>query len=40
MILNLARGNIEQSRKLGFVQGNPDSLLMVEYAGETEDEVK
>jgi FAD/FMN-containing dehydrogenase/Fe-S oxidoreductase len=40
MILNLARGNIEQSRKLGFVQGAPDSLLMVEYAGDTEDEVK
>ena len=40
MILNLARGNIEQSRKLGFVQGNPDALLMVEYAGETETEVK
>ena len=40
MVLNLARGNIEQSRKLGFVQGSPDSLLMVEYAGETEDEVK
>src|SRR5207244_187679 len=40
MILNLARGNIVQSRKLGFVQGNPDSLLMVEFAGETEEEVK
>ena len=40
MILNLARGNIEQSRRLGFVQGNPDSLLMVEYAGDTEAEVK
>ena len=40
MILNLARGNIEQSRKLGFIQGQPESLLMVEYAGETEDEVK
>ena len=40
MILNLARGNIEQSRKLGFVQGNPDSLLMVEYAGDTADAVK
>ena len=38
--MNLARGNIEQSRKLGFVQGTPDSLLMVEYAGATEDEVK
>ena len=40
MILDLARGNIEQSRKLGFVQGRPDSLLMVEYAGDTEAEVK
>ncbi len=40
MVLNLARGNIEQSRKLGFVQGTPDSLLMVEYAGDTEDEVR
>src|SRR5262249_2702017 len=37
MVLNLARGNIEQSRRLGFVQGTPDSLLMVEYAGETEE---
>jgi Fe-S oxidoreductase len=40
MILSLARGNIEQSRKLGFIQGQPESLLMVEYAGETQDEVK
>lgn len=40
MVLNLARGNIEQSRKLGFVQGAPDSLLMVEYAGNSEAEVK
>jgi len=40
MILNLARGNIVQSQRLGFVQGNPSSLLMVEFAGESEDEVK
>jgi FAD/FMN-containing dehydrogenase/Fe-S oxidoreductase len=40
MVLNLARDNIEQSRKLGFVQGTPDSLLMVEYAGDTEAEVR
>jgi FAD/FMN-containing dehydrogenase/Fe-S oxidoreductase len=40
MVLNLARGNIAQSRKLGFVQGAPASLLMVEYAGETEEEVR
>ena len=40
MILNLARGNIVQSQRLGFVQGNPSSLLMVEYAGDTEAQVK
>ncbi|MGH7771526.1 MAG: FAD-linked oxidase C-terminal domain-containing protein [Candidatus Binatia bacterium] len=40
MILDLARGNIVQSKRLGFVQGSPSSLLMVEYAGETEGEVK
>ena len=40
MILNLARGNFVQSQRLGFVQGNPSSLLMVEFAGETEEEVK
>ncbi len=40
MILDLARGNIVQSQRLGFVQGKPSSLLMVEYAGETEEEVR
>jgi FAD/FMN-containing dehydrogenase/Fe-S oxidoreductase len=40
MILDLARGNIVQSQRLGFVQGSPSSLLMVEYAGETEKEVR
>ena len=40
MILDLARGNIVQSRQLGFVQGNPNSLLIVEYAGDTEEAVK
>ena len=40
MVLNLARGNLVQSKRLGFVQGNPAALLMVEYAGETEQEVK
>src|SRR3989338_2199949 len=39
-ILDLARGNIVQSGRLGFVQGNPNSLLMVEYAGDTEEAVK
>jgi len=40
MVLDLARGNIVQSKRLGFVQGNPSSLLIVEYAGETEAEVR
>ncbi|MBI2359170.1 MAG: FAD-binding protein [Deltaproteobacteria bacterium] len=40
MVLGLARGNIVQSKRLGFVQGNPSSLLMVEYAGDTEEAVK
>ena len=40
MILNLARGNIVQSQRLGFVQSNPSSLLMVEYAEDTEAQVK
>ncbi len=40
MILDLARGNIVQSQRLGFVQGNPSSLLMVEYAGDSEKEVR
>src|SRR3990167_8909526 len=40
MVLDLARGNIVQSRRLGFVQGNQSSLLMVEYAGDTEEAVK
>jgi FAD/FMN-containing dehydrogenase/Fe-S oxidoreductase len=39
-ILDLARGNIVQSKRLGFVQGHPTSLLIVEYAGETDEEVR
>jgi FAD/FMN-containing dehydrogenase/Fe-S oxidoreductase len=40
MILDLARGNIENSKRMGFVQGDPAAILMVEYAGDTEAEVK
>ncbi|MCZ6451171.1 MAG: FAD-binding protein, partial [Deltaproteobacteria bacterium] len=39
-ILDLARGNIEQSKRLGFVQGDPEAILIVEYDGETEEEVR
>jgi FAD/FMN-containing dehydrogenase/Fe-S oxidoreductase len=40
LVLDLARGNIVQSKRLGFVQGDPSSILIVEYAGETEAEVR
>ena len=40
MILDLARGNIEQSKGMGFVQGDPGAILIVEYAGDTPAEVR
>ncbi|HEV8437166.1 MAG TPA: FAD-linked oxidase C-terminal domain-containing protein [Methylomirabilota bacterium] len=40
MILDLARNNIEQSKRMGFVQGDPAVILIVEYAGESDHEVK
>ena len=40
LILDLARDNIEQSKRMGFVQGDPGAILIVEYAGETDAEVK
>src|SRR5207247_5091604 len=40
MILDLARQNIEQSKRMGFVQGDPAAILIVEYAGDNEAEVR
>jgi FAD/FMN-containing dehydrogenase/Fe-S oxidoreductase len=40
MILDLARGNIEQSKRMGFVQGDPAAILIVEYAGDTAEDVR
>jgi FAD/FMN-containing dehydrogenase/Fe-S oxidoreductase len=40
MILDLARNNIEQSQRMGFVQGDPAAIMIVEYAGETDGEVR
>src|SRR5213083_1703130 len=40
MILDLARENIEQSQRMGFVQGDPAAILIVEYAGERDAEVR
>jgi FAD/FMN-containing dehydrogenase/Fe-S oxidoreductase len=40
LILDLARNNIEQSQRMGFVQGDPGAILIVEYAGESDAEVR
>src|SRR5205814_7913917 len=40
MILDLARNNIEQSKRMGFVQGDPAAILIVEYAGDEDAEVR
>ena len=40
MILDLARENIEQRARMGFVQGDPAAIMMVEYSGESEAEVR
>src|SRR6266508_4511693 len=40
MILDLARNNIEQSKRMGFVQGDPAAILIVEYAGDSDGEVR
>ena len=40
LILDLARNNIEQSQKMGWIQGDPAAIMMVEYAGDTEAEVR
>jgi FAD/FMN-containing dehydrogenase/Fe-S oxidoreductase len=40
LILNLARGSLELSRKMDFVQGNPAALLLVEFYGENQAELQ
>jgi FAD/FMN-containing dehydrogenase/Fe-S oxidoreductase len=40
MILDLARGNIEQRQRAAFIQGDPAAILMVEYAGDSDAEVR
>ncbi len=40
MILDLARGNLEHAQRMGFVQGDPAAILIVEYAGDSEAEVR
>ena len=40
MILDLARANIEHRARMGFVEGDPQAIMIVEYAGDTEAEVR
>ncbi len=40
MILNLARGSLELSRQMGFLQGHPDAILLVEFYGDNEIELR
>src|SRR6185436_6846061 len=40
MILNLARGSLELSRQMGFLQGQPKAILLVEFYGENEAELR
>ncbi len=40
LILDLARDNLEQRGRMGFVQGDPGAILIVEYAGESAAEVQ
>ena len=36
MIIDLARGSLELSREIGFIEGHPDAVLLVEFYGEDE----
>lgn len=40
MILDLARANLDLSKRMGFIQGDPAVILGVEYAGESDAEVR
>jgi FAD/FMN-containing dehydrogenase/Fe-S oxidoreductase len=40
MILRQAQANLEYSRMTDFIDGDPDSLLAVEFTGESESEVE
>jgi FAD/FMN-containing dehydrogenase/Fe-S oxidoreductase len=40
MVMDLARKSLEYSRRMYFVEGEPKALLVVEFIGETENEVE
>ncbi len=39
IVLDMARQTREHSRKLTFVDGDPEAIIIVEYAGKTQDEL-
>ncbi len=39
MIIRQARSNLEYSRMMGFIEGDPEALLIAEVVGESESEV-
>ena len=40
MIIRQARSNLEYSRMMDFIQGDPDAILLVEMVGESETELE
>jgi FAD/FMN-containing dehydrogenase/Fe-S oxidoreductase len=40
MIINLGRNSLEISRLMGFIEGNPTAVLIVEFFGENEAELR
>jgi FAD/FMN-containing dehydrogenase/Fe-S oxidoreductase len=40
LILNLARGSLELSRQMDFIDGTPGAILLVEFYGENESDVR
>ncbi len=40
LIINLGRNSLEISRLMGFIEGNPAALLLVEFYGENEAELR
>jgi FAD/FMN-containing dehydrogenase len=40
LILNLARGSLELSRQMDFISGSPAAILLVEFYGENESELR
>ena len=39
VILNLTKGNIEQNKNRFFIEGDPEALLIVEFAKDTREEI-